>query len=121
MKTKILLIVLVLLNSSTLFGGLHASVLENDYSAANVLEIEHDHDHHHHHAHEESGHPADHTDLMDADHEHSHKHGIYVQLNCEIPTAFNVSVQIQRNTLLAEFMLPPINPTYSPPVPPPNL
>ena len=128
MHINILIILLVILNNSTLFGGIHASnTIESEYAGGNVFEIEHSHGHKHGHKgeHKNSGHALDsHSAAIteaDSEHEHSHKHGIYAQLNCEVPKSYTFAVVPSRGAIQIGSALAVLSPTYTPPLPPPNL
>ena len=128
MHINILIILLVILNNSTLFGGVHASsAFEAEYASGNVFEIEHSHGHKHEHKgeHVNSEHALDShsaaTTEADADHDHSHKHGIYAQLNCEVPKSYTFAVVTSRSAIQVSSALAVLSPTYTPPLPPPNL
>ena len=128
MHINILIILLVILNNSTLFGGAHASsTFESEYASGNVFEIEHSHGHKHGHRGEQvrSDHAFDsHSAVIteaDSDHEHSHKHGIYAQLSCEVPKSYTFEVETSRIAIQVSSALAILSPTYTPPLPPPNL
>ena len=128
MHINILIILLVILNNSTLFGGVHASsTFDSEYASGNVIEIEHSHGHKHGHTgdHANSEHALDShstaTTETDSDHEHSHKHGIYTQLNCEVPKSYSFAVVTSTNAIQISSAIAVLSPTYTPPLHPPNL
>lgn len=128
MHINILIILLVILNNSTLFGGVHASsTLESEYASGNVFEIEHSHGHKHglkgEHANSEQAfdwHNAVITEA-DSDHSHSHKHGFNAQLSCVVPKSYTFEVETSRNAIEVSSAIPILSPIYTPPLPPPNL
>lgn len=111
-----------------MFGGVHASdTLESEFASGNIFEIEHSHGHKHEHKgdhgntdHSLLSHSAVETEI-DSDHEHSHKHGIYAQLSCEVPKSYIFEVETSRNAIQVSSALAVLSPTYTPPLPPPNL
>lgn len=109
-----------------MFGGVHANNT-SEYGSGNVFEIEHSHGHKHGHngEHLSSEHSIDsHNAVMieaDTDHDHSHKHGIYAQLNCEVPKSYTFAVETNKGAIQISSVLAVLSPTYTPPLPPPNL
>lgn len=126
MRTNIFVILIVILNNSLMFGGVHASSASNsEYGNGNVFEIEHKHGHNHKSDHSKSGHKLDLHSValteIDSDHEHTHKHGISAQLSYATPEVYTFEVEPIRTAIQISAALAIISPTYTPPVPPPNL
>jgi len=111
-----------------MFGGVHASsALHSEYANGSALEIEHSHGHNHDHKsdHLNSEHTRDlHSAFAaetDSDHEHTHKHGISAQLSYATPEVYTFEVESTRAPIQISPALAILSPTYTPPVPPPNL
>lgn len=124
MHPKVLLILLVILNNTLMFGGVHASSISGaEYSAGNTFEIEHSHEHEHRHSKLRHELHQDNPLVVESadDHGHAHKHGIYTQLSCEVPNTYTFAIEADRSVIQTRISLAIINPTYTPPLPPPNL
>lgn len=129
MYRNILIVMLLVLNHSFIFGVTEAAWLpDEDHPFGQAVQ----HEHRHHHAHEQvdehshkHGHDAEQQQFLssaiDEDHdEHHHEHATHVQLNCDLPCSLNLIIQKHGSDALTAWHVSHQSLTYAPPVPPPQ-